>query len=126
MIPGAINLPAHTIRASLPLLVPLLAEKDLVLFHCSSSRGRGPRAAGWWADALEEYLNAKIKIRHPSSNEQAKLEAKARYIGEHVGVLTGGIKAWEAEFGARPVEERGQKMEARRPNGRLDLRTIPL
>ena len=125
MIPGAINLPAHTIRASLPPLIPLLADQGLVLFHCSSSRGRGPRAAGWYADVLEERLLAQAK---EASDEETrkKLGAKASTVSWHVGVLTGGIKAWEQEYGARPIEERGKKMKTRDEDGRLDLRTIPL
>jgi arsenical-resistance protein 2 len=48
----------------------------IVVFHCSSSRGRGPRCAGWYEDALKdrglEYTN--------------------------VYVLTGGIKAWVEQY----------------------------
>jgi rhodanese-related sulfurtransferase len=42
-----------------------------VVFHCSSSNGRGPRCAAWYEDALLER----------------GLESNAR-------ILTGGIKAW--------------------------------
>ncbi|KDN52354.1 hypothetical protein K437DRAFT_272557 [Tilletiaria anomala UBC 951] len=91
MIPTAINLPAHTFLLSLPTLLPLLAKVPLVLFYCNQSTGRGPRAAGWYADALQEY----------SDLDDAQTAAK-------VGVVEGGIVGWEEAFGAGSLQERGK------------------
>ncbi|KAK9475852.1 hypothetical protein V1514DRAFT_286607, partial [Lipomyces japonicus] len=43
-----------------------------VIFFCNSSRGRGPRVAGWFADHLKSQNNIKIKSL----------------------VLIGGVKEW--------------------------------
>lgn len=70
----------------------ILHSIPLVLFHCNRSNGRGPRAAGWYADALQEALNL-------SDEETAK----------RVGVVEGGIVAWEETYGAGSLEERGKR-----------------
>jgi len=82
-IKGAINLPAQSIYPTLPGLVQLFAGYSRVVFHCQSSNGRGPRAAGWVADAL---------LASPSP-----AEGRPRVL-----VLTGGIKAWLAQHGETP------------------------
>jgi arsenical-resistance protein 2 len=90
MIPGAINLPAHSFHVALPTLLHLLAPIPMIIFHCGRSNGRGPRTAGWYADALQKHLNL--------SNEA---------VSKRVRVLTGGIVAWEARFGQGSLQERG-------------------
>lgn len=100
MIPGAINIPAQTFYPTLSALMPLLsryatAQSSLlesvvlsiyiqadglsykkVIFHCSSSNGRGPRCAGWYQDELDRRGE----------------KGSAAYV------LKGGIKAWMAEY----------------------------
>ena len=96
IIPGAINLPAQTFHQTLPTLIAILSRSveyavvlrifsqftqvlhywcriPRVIFHCSSSNGRGPRCAGWYQDALN----------------QDKITSSKAYV------LTGGIKAWK-------------------------------
>jgi arsenical-resistance protein 2 len=90
MIPGAVNFPAQSFYVALPTLLHLLAPVTLVVFHCSQSNGRGPRAAGWYADALQKHLGL--------SNEA---------VSKRVRVLKGGIMAWEARFGKGTLEQRG-------------------
>lgn len=90
MIPGAINLPAHSFHVALPSLLHLLAPIPIVVFHCGRSNGRGPRAAGWYADALQKHLNL---------SDEA--------VSKRVRVLKGGIVAWEARFGQGSLQERG-------------------
>ncbi|KAK1922957.1 Rhodanese-like domain-containing protein [Papiliotrema laurentii] len=75
MLPRAINLPAQTVAAS------LTSSYSHVLFHCSSSNGRGPRCAAWYQDALQE-----------------------RGMDVNAYVLAGGIKAWVQEFPDEVVE----------------------
>lgn len=99
VIPGAVNLPAHSFHATLPTLLALLAPIPLVIFHCNRSQGRGPRAAGWYADALEDLLRSR-----PLAGEEGPADEVAR----RVAVLQGGIQAWEHEFGRREIETRGQ------------------
>jgi hypothetical protein len=48
----------------------------LVIFHCSSSNGRGPRCAGWYQDAL----------------------VSQGVEGSEAVILAGGVKAWEKDF----------------------------
>ncbi|KAI0041387.1 Rhodanese-like protein [Auriscalpium vulgare] len=74
LIKGAINLPAQTFYQTLPTLLPILSRIPKVIFHCQSSAGRGPRCAGWYADAL------------PADARSESL------------ILEGGIKAWLEKF----------------------------
>jgi arsenical-resistance protein 2 len=83
MIPNAINLPAQTFHQTLPNLISILSQYvwnitneahdrySHVVFHCSSSNGRGPRCAAWYEDALLE-----------------------KGIKTNAYILTGGIKKW--------------------------------
>lgn len=82
MIPNAINLPAQTFHQTLPTLMPILSQYvetlnraddrySHVVFHCSSSNGRGPRCAAWYEDALLE-----------------------KGMKTNAYILTGGIKKW--------------------------------
>ncbi|EIM23828.1 hypothetical protein WALSEDRAFT_61664 [Wallemia mellicola CBS 633.66] len=81
MIPGAINLPADSLSLTLPSLLPSL------------NHGRGPRAAGWFAETLNEYLNTDEGLR------------------DCVYALTGGIKAWKEKFGSCSLEDRGKRWD---------------
>ncbi|SCV74370.1 BQ2448_6802 [Microbotryum intermedium] len=74
-IKGAINLPAHSFHPTLPSLLPILSQYALVIFHCQSSSGRGPRCAGWYQGLL---------------NQHSITSSKAV-------VLEGGIKKWRLE-----------------------------
>ncbi|KAL7409076.1 hypothetical protein BDY24DRAFT_445208 [Mrakia frigida] len=82
MIPSAVNFPAQTFYQTLPSLFPMLSKIPLVIFHCSSSAGRGPRCAGWYQDLLD-----------------SKQETGSKAL-----VLTGGIKAWVEKFGREEKE----------------------
>lgn len=95
MIPGAINLPAHSLFLAASTLAVILADVPLLIFHCNRSNGRGPRAAGWFADELQRQTGA--------SDQQ---------IAERVAILHGGIVAWEEHFGAGHLEERGNPRKA--------------
>jgi rhodanese-related sulfurtransferase len=92
LIPGAINLPAHSLPAALPGLLPLLSRVPLVVFHCNRSNGRGPRSAGWYADAL-----------------QAHLALSDADVSARVAILAGGIVAWEERHGVGELSRRGKQ-----------------
>ncbi|GAA5867272.1 hypothetical protein JCM8547_003143 [Rhodosporidiobolus lusitaniae] len=77
-IKGAINLPAHSFYQTLPSLLPILSRYRLVIFHCQSSSGRGPRCAGWLQDEL---------------NEKGVGKETSRAV-----VLAGGIKRWVEKY----------------------------
>jgi len=79
-IKGAINLPAHSFYQTLPAIVSILSHIPKIVFHCNScsNGGRGPRTAGWYADALRQ---------------RGFTEAS-----EGVLVLQGGLKAWLALY----------------------------
>ncbi|KAK0616629.1 Rhodanese-like domain-containing protein [Immersiella caudata] len=73
-IRGSINLPAQSLYPTIPTLYSLfkVANVRRVLWYCGSSGGRGTRAAGWFADHIEEQ----------GDKEMQSL------------VLVGGIKGW--------------------------------
>ncbi|KAL1841478.1 hypothetical protein VTJ49DRAFT_7033 [Mycothermus thermophilus] len=53
-IRGSINLPAQSLYPTIPTLYSVLKAAGVrkVIWYCSSSRGRGPRAASWFSDYL--------------------------------------------------------------------------
>ncbi|KAI9792099.1 MAG: hypothetical protein M1816_003081 [Peltula sp. TS41687] len=53
-IRGSINLPAQSLYPSIRTLYDLVSAAGVehVVFYCGSSRGRGPRAAGWFEDHI--------------------------------------------------------------------------
>ncbi|POR38854.1 Uncharacterized protein TPAR_00934 [Tolypocladium paradoxum] len=55
-IRGSINLPAQSLYPTIPTLYNMFKAAGLhkVVWYCSSSRGRGTRAAGWFSDHLVE------------------------------------------------------------------------
>ncbi|CDS82384.1 uncharacterized protein SPSC_03203 [Sporisorium scitamineum] len=110
ILPGAINLPAHTLPATLPSLVPMLSTVPKLIFHCNSSKGRGTRAAGWVADAL-----VKLHTQSGASESQAQ-----QSIAQQVLILTGGIVARAEKHGKRSLETRGQPWDGK------SLSAIPL
>lgn len=79
-IKGAINLPAHSFYQTLSTISQLLSPIPKVVFHCSgcSPTGRGPRAAGWYADSTA-----------------------GKGISSEALVLDGGIIAWIEKYGNR-------------------------
>ncbi|KAH8649457.1 Rhodanese-like domain-containing protein [Tricladium varicosporioides] len=83
-IRGSINLPAQSLYDTIPSLYTLFstAKVTRVIWYCGSSRGRGNRAAGWFADY--------IKSQNDSAMESL--------------VLEGGIRGW-ATAGEEYVKE---------------------
>ncbi|KAJ5102292.1 hypothetical protein NUU61_004514 [Penicillium alfredii] len=73
-IRGSLNLPAQSLYPTLPTFYSLLQNSRVkhVVWYCGSSRGRGTRAAGWFADLIED-------------NRDTALTSV---------VLEGGIKGW--------------------------------
>ncbi|KAK2686434.1 hypothetical protein QWA68_015156 [Fusarium oxysporum] len=55
-IRGSINLPAQSLYPTIQTLYSLFKSAGVqkVIWYCSSSRGRGLRAAGWFKDHLDE------------------------------------------------------------------------
>ncbi|KAH8647330.1 arsenate reductase [Xylariales sp. PMI_506] len=78
-IRGSINLPAQSLYPSIPSLYNLFKSAGIVqvIWYCSSSRGRGPRAAAWFRD-------------HLHANEDGQMRSL---------VLEGGFKGWAAAGG---------------------------
>ncbi|TKX22862.1 rhodanese-like domain-containing protein 3 [Elsinoe australis] len=70
----SLNLPAQTLFHSLDTLASICtnAQIPLVIFYCGSSCGRGPRAAGWFDDFLQDH----------------------KLINTRSIILEGGIKGW--------------------------------
>ncbi|KAJ8103383.1 Rhodanese-like domain-containing protein [Lipomyces tetrasporus] len=75
-IAGSMNLPAQSLYPSIPTLYNLLAATNVpsIIWYCGSSRGRGTRAAGWFADYIKQQNDPTLKSL----------------------VLEGGIKGWTA------------------------------
>ncbi|KAL7621620.1 hypothetical protein AAE478_008946 [Parahypoxylon ruwenzoriense] len=53
-IRGSVNLPAQSLYPSIPTLYQMFKAAGIrkAIWYCSSSRGRGTRAAGWFADYI--------------------------------------------------------------------------
>ncbi|KAH7120889.1 Rhodanese-like domain-containing protein [Dendryphion nanum] len=70
----SINLPAQSLYPTIPTLYTIFKAAGIrkVICYCSSSRGRGPRAAGWFNDYIVD---------------QSDIEMKSL-------VMTEGIKGW--------------------------------
>ncbi|KAJ5809989.1 Rhodanese-like domain-containing protein [Penicillium pulvis] len=75
-IRGSLNLPAQSLYPTIPTLYSVFSQARVskVIWYCGSSRGRGTRAAGWFAGYLEEQKDG----------------------GMESLVLEGGIKGWAA------------------------------
>ncbi|KAE8233758.1 hypothetical protein CF326_g1202 [Tilletia indica] len=96
LIPGAINLPAHSFYQALPSLLPLLSRVPILIFHCGNKNTRGFRCAGWLADEL------KASDRHAEGDQQQDGKVK-------IYVLKGGYNGWEKEYGVQDIETRGKR-----------------
>ncbi|OIW32811.1 hypothetical protein CONLIGDRAFT_558176, partial [Coniochaeta ligniaria NRRL 30616] len=85
-IRGSINLPAHSLWPNIPTVHELFRAAGLrqVIWFCESSKGRGNRAAGWFADHIAERGDTQMQSL----------------------VLLEGIKGW-----ATAGEEYVQKMD---------------
>ncbi|KAI8808221.1 Rhodanese-like domain-containing protein [Cladochytrium replicatum] len=82
---GSANHHAQSFHDDLHQIVDKYASVPMVIFYCNSSRGRGPRCAGWYQDALDE-----------------------RKITTSKGlVLEGGIKGWVELYGNDPTLTEG-------------------
>ncbi|KAJ4157464.1 hypothetical protein NW754_009107 [Fusarium falciforme] len=55
-IRGSINLPAQSLYPIIPTLYSLFESAGVqkIIWYCSSSRGRGSRAAGWFKDHIDD------------------------------------------------------------------------
>ncbi|KAJ5505451.1 hypothetical protein N7453_004408, partial [Penicillium expansum] len=79
-IRGSLNLPAQSLHPTIPTLYSILSQNRIdnvysrLTKEAGSSRGRGVRAANWFAEYLDEQKDMKIKSL----------------------VLEGGIKGWVA------------------------------
>ncbi|KAF2802898.1 uncharacterized protein BDZ99DRAFT_503598 [Mytilinidion resinicola] len=64
-IRGSINLPTQSLYSTIPSLYALLSTATIrtVIWYCGSSRGRGNRAAGWFADYIKEQNNTEMESR---------------------------------------------------------------
>ncbi|KAL8946402.1 MAG: hypothetical protein Q9222_007205, partial [Ikaeria aurantiellina] len=85
--------PYDTLPALLPTLVRQLADKKMVVWHCSLSQVRGPTAAGMYMKERE-----KVRQRMEGEGEGEKGE-KGGAKEQEVYVLEGGFTAWQALYG---------------------------
>ncbi|KAK6540209.1 hypothetical protein TWF694_009026 [Orbilia ellipsospora] len=73
-VKGSINLPAQTLYPTIPTLYQIFKAAGVkeLIWYCGSCGGRGPRAAGWFADHIEDVGDVGMKSM----------------------ILEGGIKGW--------------------------------
>ncbi|KAI9801622.1 MAG: hypothetical protein M1825_003301 [Sarcosagium campestre] len=64
-IRGSVNIPAQSLYSTIPSLYTLFSTATIrnVIWYCGSSRGRGNRAAGWFADYIKEQNNTEMESR---------------------------------------------------------------
>ncbi|KAF9774791.1 hypothetical protein IL306_007175 [Fusarium sp. DS 682] len=62
-IRGSINLPAQSLYPTIPKLYGVFKAASLrkIIWYCSSSRGRGTRAAGWFSDYIANRGDSEMK-----------------------------------------------------------------
>ncbi|KAJ9150106.1 hypothetical protein NKR19_g5414 [Coniochaeta hoffmannii] len=62
-IRGSINLPAQSLWPTIPTVYEMFKAAGLrkVIWYCGSSRGRGNRAAGWFADYIAERGDSQMQ-----------------------------------------------------------------
>ncbi|KAL6852571.1 hypothetical protein ACO1O0_007117 [Amphichorda felina] len=92
-IRGSLNLPAQSLYPTLPALYSLFKAAKIrrVIWYCSSSRGRGTRAAGWFDDYLEDRKDEAME----SLILVGGISGWARAGGEYVGWMDGyNADAW--------------------------------
>lgn len=76
---GSYQYYAETFYDELPSFFEKFGNTKQVIFYCGSSKGRGPRCAGWYQDYIDEKEN------HTST----------------AYVLDGGVQGWLAKFGGQ-------------------------
>ncbi|CAH0027530.1 unnamed protein product [Clonostachys rhizophaga] len=62
-IRGSINLPAQSLYPTIPTLYSLFKAAGVhkIIWYCSSSRGRGSRAAGWFKDHIDDQSDSDME-----------------------------------------------------------------
>ncbi|EMD64594.1 hypothetical protein GGP41_003120 [Bipolaris sorokiniana] len=62
-IHGSINLPAQNLYPTIPTLYAIFKAAGLskIIWYCSSSKGRGTRAASWFADYIEDQKDEQMQ-----------------------------------------------------------------
>ncbi|XP_014561541.1 hypothetical protein COCVIDRAFT_86387 [Bipolaris victoriae FI3] len=62
-IRDSINLPAQSLYPAIPTLYKLFKDAGLckIIWYCSSSKGRGNRAAGWFADYIADQRDEQME-----------------------------------------------------------------
>ncbi|KAJ1661826.1 Cdc25 phosphatase Ibp1 [Coemansia sp. RSA 1813] len=83
-IPGAINVPAHEMRASTTRLLKDYGAVPMIVFHCALSQVRGPKSARIYNEALAEALET--------------AEPGSPLFSQSVYILTGGFTSWVYRF----------------------------
>ena len=76
-IRSSLNYPSHTLDYTMPELVRVLAQKQMIIFHCALSQERGPKAA-------RRYLEEKQR-----TSDQSGTSAQEVYI------LDRGFVGWQ-------------------------------
>jgi len=77
-IRGSYNWAAQTFYDNLPYFFHKFHNTPKVIFYCNSSKGRGPRCAGWYQDYVDDHADIKST--------------------SHAYVLSGGIGNWLSKF----------------------------
>ncbi|SPO04111.1 related to arsenate reductase (Arc2) [Cephalotrichum gorgonifer] len=64
-IQGSINLPAQSLYPTIPTLYSIFKAAGIqtVIWYCSSSKGRGNRAAGWFGDYIADQGDTAMKSK---------------------------------------------------------------
>lgn len=91
-IRSSLNYPSHTLDYTMSEIVRLLAEKEMVIFHCALSQERGPKAA-------RRYLEEKERLRNsskPATEKNEETNKQHQVLSEQeVYVLDRGFVGWQ-------------------------------
>lgn len=108
-IHSSINIPSASIDNKLPQVAEDLAQKDIVVFHCSLSQQRGPGAALKYLrerdggnkkdgnDGVKDGPEENEKAEKKGENGEGQQQAGKVKKEQEVYVLDGGFVKWQEE-----------------------------
>lgn len=101
-IHSSINIPSTSLDHKLPQVAEDLAQKDIVVFHCSLSQQRGPGAALKYLRERDGGNKGGVKDG-AEENEKGEGEGEGQQAGkakkeQEVYVLDGGFVKWQEEY----------------------------
>lgn len=103
-INSSINIPSTSLDDKLPQVAEDLAQKDIVVFHCSLSQQRGPGAAlKYLREKDGGNKDGKSGVKDGAEENEKAEKGEGQQAGkvkkaQEVYVLDGGFVKWQEEY----------------------------